>query len=120
MSRKSPTRWLFLALTLVMALASFSAFAQRSDGNIGGNATPGDTVTAVNTGTGLKREVVVDEDGKYRLSALPLGEYTVSIAREGTPVANFKLNVRPGVTTRIPTVSAASPTPVASQPAPAN
>lgn len=119
MSPKSNTRWLVLALSLLMALVSFSAWAQRTDGNVGGLAVAGDQITAVNTGTGLKRETVADQDGKYRLSSLPLGEYIVSVVRNGTPVANVKLNVRPGTTTRVPNLTADSK-PLAGQPAPAN
>jgi len=119
MSPKSKSRWLFVALSLCMTLVSFSAFAQRSDGNIGGVAAAGDQVIAVNTGTGLKREVTADQEGKYRVRSLPVGDYQVTILRNGETVASVKLPVRPGTTSRIPDL-AADAKPMASEPAPAN
>lgn len=120
MSPKSKTRWLFLALTVLMSLVSFSAMAQRSDGNIGGVAVAGDQVSAVSLGTGLKREAVADEDGKYRFRSLPTGEYQVTIVRGGATVANVKLFVRPGTTSRVPDQTSDRTTQTASQAAPAN
>lgn len=102
MSAVSKSRWLFLALSLLMTLVSFSAFAQRADGNIGGVAVAGDQILAVQDDTGFKRETVADEEGKYRFRSLPLGQYLVTITRDGNVVANVKVAVRPGTTTRIP------------------
>lgn len=120
MSPKFKTRWLFLALTMLMALVSFSAMAQRADGNIGGVAVAGDQVTAVSVGTGFKREAVADEDGKYHFRSLPTGEYLVTIRRGDATVANVKLFVRPGTTSRVPNQTANTTASTTSQPAPAN
>ena len=117
MARVSKTRWLFLALSLLMTLVSFSAAAQRADGNIGGDAIAGDQVSIQRTGTGLKRETVVEEGGKYRFRNLPLGEYRVTVTRNGETAGNFVVNVRPGSTARVPTVLADSEG--APEPAPA-
>ncbi|GGD56807.1 carboxypeptidase-like regulatory domain-containing protein [Pseudoxanthomonas indica] len=106
MALVSKSRWLFLALSLLMMLVSFSALAQRADGNIGGNAVAGDQVAVHNTGTGFKRETVVEEGGKYHFRNLPLGEYRVSVTRNGESVGNFVVNVRPGATARVPLVPA--------------
>lgn len=118
---KSKARWQFLALSLLMTLVSFSAWAQRTDGNIGGAGVAGDQVTATNLGTGLKRVAVADEEGKYRLAALPLGDYQVVITRGDATVANVKVTVRPGATTRLASVPTGDQArPVASQPPPAD
>lgn len=106
MSAVSKSRWLFLALSLLMTLVSFSAFAQRADGNIGGVAIAGDQIQAVQADTGFKRETTADEEGKYRFRSLPLGQYLVTITRNGNTVANVKVPVRPGTTTRIPDLKA--------------
>jgi hypothetical protein len=114
-------RWQYLALSLLLALVSFSALAQRADGNIGGDAVPGDQVQVQNTGTGFKRETVADEGGKYRFRNLPLGEYRVTVTRNGEAAGNFVVVVRPGATARAPKVVADTESPpAAAEPAPAN
>ena len=64
------------------ALVSTSAFAQQTTGHITGRvldaqgaAVPGATVTARNQATGFTRTVPTDEEGVYRLQALPVGNY---------------------------------------------
>lgn len=106
MSLVSSKRWLYLALSLMMALTSFSAFAQRVDGNIGGEAVAGDQISISNANIGVKRDTVADEQGKYRFRSLPLGEYDVKVTRNGESVGSFKVAVRPGATSRVPNVSA--------------
>lgn len=106
MSFMAKKRWLYLTLSLLMSLLSFSAFAQRSDGNIGGDAAPGDQICVVNTGTSLKRESVADASGKFRIRNLPVGEYRVTVTRNGETAGNFVVTVRPGATARVPSVAA--------------
>ncbi|MBB3277472.1 MULTISPECIES: carboxypeptidase-like regulatory domain-containing protein [unclassified Pseudoxanthomonas] len=96
---------LFAAATALL-LVAFTAFAQRADGNINGDASPGDKVYVANTGTGLKRETVADEDGKYRFRSLPLGTYEVKIVRGEENVLNATVTLRPGGTARPPTPKA--------------
>lgn len=96
---------LFAAATALL-LVALTAFAQRADGNINGDASPGDKVYVANTGTGLKRETVADEDGKYRFRSLPLGTYEVKIVRGEENVLNATVTLRPGGTARPPTPKA--------------
>ncbi len=91
------------ASAMALLLLAFTATAQRADGNINGDAAPGDKVYVANTGTGLKRETVADEDGKYRFRALPLGTYQVKIVRGEENVLNATVTLRPGGTARPPT-----------------
>lgn len=91
------------AAAWALLLVAFTATAQRADGNINGDAAPGDKVYVSNTGTGLKRETVADEDGKYRFRALPLGTYQVKIVRGEENVLNATVTLRPGGTARPPT-----------------
>ncbi len=76
---------LFVALTV-----SVPALAQQTTGNISGRvrdaqgaAVPGATITATNSQTGFTRTDVSDSEGVYRLSALPVGIYTVSSDLQG-------------------------------------
>lgn len=125
-SKASKSRGLWLALSSLMALlVSFSAFAQRSDGGISGDAQPGDHVVVQHTGTGFKREINADEDGNYRFRSVPLGEYKVTVTRgEGEVVLNALVNVRPGGTARPPKAAVRDGSngeaPASAEPAPAS
>jgi len=52
----------------------------------------GTVVKVSNQGTGLVREANTNEQGQYRLQLLPVGNYSVSVAKEG-----FSNQVRTGV-----------------------
>ena len=78
---------------ILLACALFlpaPVFAQQTTGTIAGRvvddqdaAVPGAVVTATNPVTGLGRETTSDENGLYRLAALPVGAYTVAAAVQG-------------------------------------
>jgi hypothetical protein len=85
-------RALALAVGTALALgASSAAFAQSTTGAIYGDAPVGanETVTIQST-SGINRTVTVDAQGKYSASSLPLGDYTVSLIRDGTTVDTRK------------------------------
>jgi outer membrane receptor protein involved in Fe transport len=70
-----------LALALTVLTAAGAA-AQQTSGNLSGRvldqqqaAVPGVTVTATNGATGFSRATTTDEEGIYRLTALPVGAY---------------------------------------------
>lgn len=68
--------------TVAAAVASILAaptivWAQTADSTLAGYATPGATVTAHNTATGLTRHGVVGGDGHYVIAGLPPGTYAV-------------------------------------------
>ena len=44
---------------------------------------PGATVRLSNAATGFVRDVVTDEEGRYRGLALPLGTYTIAVEMSG-------------------------------------
>ena len=78
---------LLLACALVLPAP---AVAQQTTGTIAGRvvddqdaAIPGAVVTAINPVTGLARETTSDENGLYRLAALPVGAYDVGAAVQG-------------------------------------
>jgi hypothetical protein len=79
------------ALTLGLAVglgASGMAFAQsNATGTIFGQATPGATVLVSNPATGFAREIPVDSNGRYRVTALPVGSYTVTLQQDGQAVS---------------------------------
>jgi hypothetical protein len=75
-------------LAVALALASSpAAFAQSTTGGIFGQApvAAGQTVV-VTSDTGLSREIPVDDRGRYSISQLPLGTYTVSLRANGQTI----------------------------------
>ena len=75
---------------LLLALFATPARTQTQLGTIFGTATdtsggvvPGVKVTALSSGTGVKREAITDMNGQYDVAGLPSGEYTVRLEKEG-------------------------------------
>ncbi len=93
-----------LALVLMtLAFAGAVSAQSNSSGNITGEAVTGDTVVAINADTGLKREIEIKKDGKYRMRSLPLGTYVVSIKHaDGTMGPSSTVTIRVGATVFIP------------------
>lgn len=69
--------------------------AQSTTGNIYGNVGQGATVT-VQSQTGLSRTATADNNGRYTISTLPAGTYTVTIERGGQVVSTRTVTVRVG------------------------
>lgn len=59
------------------------AMAQSTSGSIRGNAPAGTTITVKNT-SGFSRTIAVDADGRYSISSLPVGSYTVDAGGLGS------------------------------------
>lgn len=87
-----------------------------------GSVVPGTSLTARNTGTGQTRQVSSGDDGSYRFSGLPVGDYEISAEHDGfrtvqqggltlsvsqEAVVNFTLQV--GAVGQTVTVTAAAP-----------
>ncbi len=114
-----PKRFLTV-LSLLLLTLSFAASAQRANGNIGGNAAPGDQIAIQSSDTGFSRQATADKEGRYRFGSLPLGQYLVTITRGGIPVLKTAVQVRPGGTARPPTPqidAPATPEPPSAPPA---
>src|SRR5436190_1990895 len=86
-----------LVATTVWLLAFGSAFAQQTTGSIAGRvldpqaaAVPGAAVTARNPRTGFVRTETTDSSGLYRLAALPVGTYDVTVELAGFATTSHK------------------------------
>ncbi len=73
-----------------VVLAAISLWAQTFRGAINGTVVDASgasvadaNVKATNVGTGLVREAVTGPDGDYRFSELPLGDYTITVTKQG-------------------------------------
>src|SRR5690349_20307763 len=78
-----------LLLALSLSLLSARGWSQSQLGTVFGTITdrtgaviPGAEVTVVNVGTGLKRDASTDINGRYHVSGLPPGRYTVRVEKE--------------------------------------
>lgn len=84
------------------SLAMAPAYAQSATGGVAGRASAGDQITLVNTATGASRTVTVAADGSYRLSQLPVGDYSLQVSRSGQMVGTpLQVNVPLGGTATI-------------------
>src|SRR5262245_91615 len=72
---------LFLAAP-VFAQQTTGTLQGRVQDNTGG-VLPGVTVEATQANTGYSRTAVTDAQGVYRLTALPVGQYNVSVELSG-------------------------------------
>src|ERR1700754_2669226 len=89
-----------LALAIGLGTVSGAVFAQSTTGSIFGQAPEGagQTVT-VTSDTGVSRTVNVDAAGRYTVGSLPLGNYKVTLNRDGAAVdsrSNVTLRVGSG------------------------
>jgi outer membrane receptor protein involved in Fe transport len=80
----------FICALLAIAALATPAFAQQTTGNLAGRvvdeqgaALPGATVTGRNTETGFIRASETDAEGVYRLTALPVGTYDITVELSG-------------------------------------
>jgi outer membrane receptor protein involved in Fe transport len=80
-----------LALAIGLGSVSGAVFAQATTGAIFGQVPAGaGSTVSVTSDAGFTRDVTVDADGRYRASNLPLGNYTVSLKRDGAVVDSRK------------------------------
>jgi Carboxypeptidase regulatory-like domain/TonB dependent receptor len=98
-----------IAVVLVTTLVPRAADAQSTASISGvvkdseGSVLPGVSVTIKNDTLGTSQEVTTDAEGRYQVTALGAGSYTVSAALSGFKTATVKsVRVAPGQPTTIP------------------
>ncbi|UPG86466.1 TonB-dependent receptor [Luteibacter aegosomatis] len=93
-----------LALAICTCLAGAGVVhAQSTTGGLNGSVPAGGNESIViESGTGFRREVPVDERGRYSASQLPLGTYTVTLMRDGAVIDTRKdVTLRVGASTDV-------------------
>lgn len=65
-----------ILLAMALAATAGTAWAQATDGNIGGVATAGETIV-LRGDMGVTREIKIQKDGKFSVRHLPVGTYDV-------------------------------------------
>jgi hypothetical protein len=93
---------LSVALGACLSAAAPLAMAQAVTGAIAGRANAGDQIVITHEATGATRTVTVGRDGAYRITQLPIGDYTLSVMRDGRPIGEpVEVNVSVGGTTTV-------------------
>src|SRR5688572_5577952 len=88
-----------IVLVLVLATAAWAQATAQINGTVtdtSGGVLPGATVTAIQTDTGFRREVVTDADGSYTLTNLPIGPYRLEVTLPG-----FRTYIQTGIVLEI-------------------
>ncbi|MGB5939269.1 MAG: carboxypeptidase-like regulatory domain-containing protein, partial [Rhodanobacter sp.] len=98
-SNKALGRRTAVALAIAVGFGMTGAvYAQATTGSIFGQAQAGDSVL-IKSSSGVTRQVDVDSTGHYTVGSLPLGNYTVTLQRNGQAVdsrSNVTLRVGAG------------------------
>src|SRR5687767_14701672 len=89
--REVSSKIIFALAIFVMCLGlNIIVPAQTVTGTIKGNVVdtaeaivPGVSIEIVNIETGLKRNIVTNDDGYYQVTFLPIGSYTVTASKSG-------------------------------------
>ncbi len=100
---------ILFALVGFSLLLSPAIFAQQSDnGGLTGTVTdsngglvPNATVTVTNLGTNAKRTLTTDEEGRWTIAVLPLGNYEVTSEAEGFQLVKQTVTVVTSQTTSV-------------------
>ncbi|HEY1308655.1 MAG TPA: carboxypeptidase regulatory-like domain-containing protein [Vicinamibacterales bacterium] len=83
-------------LTADVAMAQATAEITGTVKDTSGAVLPGANVTATQTDTGFKRDVVTDTEGAFSLPALPIGPYQLEVALQG-----FKTSIQTGIVLQV-------------------
>ncbi|HEX7987338.1 MAG TPA: carboxypeptidase regulatory-like domain-containing protein [Duganella sp.] len=88
----------FGAAALTAAVTPPAMAQSNASGNIFGqvDAPSGASIVVENKETGLKRTALPEAGGRYQLTALPVGRYTVQLIREGKVANSSDVEVRVG------------------------
>lgn len=91
-----------LCAALAVSLSSVAHAQSNAAGAVFGEAQPGTTVLLENTQTGLKREISVGPDGRFRASSVPTGVYRVTATgADGRTQVRDSVNVNVGTSTPV-------------------
>ncbi len=83
-----------LSASAVMAQATAQITGTVKDTS--GGVLPGASVTATQTETGFKREVISDTDGVFILPSLPIGPYRLDVSLQG-----FRTSIQTGIVLQV-------------------
>ncbi len=96
------------ALGLALGLCFTGGLQAQTNtaGAVAGRAVAGDTITIENAATGYSRTITVGGDGSYRLSQVPIGQYTVTRKGADGSTSTRNASVSVGTSANVSFVSA--------------
>lgn len=94
-----------LCVALGLGFAAGVHAQSNTAGAVAGRANAGDTVTIENPATGFSRTITVGSDGQYRLSQVPIGQYTVTRKGPDGSTSTRTANVSVGTAANVSFVS---------------
>ncbi|MBP8081104.1 MAG: carboxypeptidase regulatory-like domain-containing protein [Arenimonas sp.] len=98
----TPVKGAVLGMAFALLFSAGAQAQTNSTGNIAGDATAGDVVVITNPKTGFTRKHTVGETGHYKVKALPLGVYVVTVQHaDGTVYLTQPTQVQIGRTSNI-------------------
>jgi len=75
----TPVKGAVLGVAFALLFSAGAQAQSNSTGNIAGDATAGDVVVINNPKTGFTRKLTVGEHGHYKVKALPVASYVVTV-----------------------------------------
>jgi hypothetical protein len=86
----------FGGMVLAGGMATTAYAQSNAAGTVYGTVTPGATVVLENVGTGLKRTITPDANGRLQATALPPGTYKAALIKGGATTATTQVEVLNG------------------------
>ena len=96
-----------LALALGLCVSGGAIAQTNTAGAVAGRAVAGDTITIEKAATGFSRTITVGGDGGYRLSQVPIGQYTVTRKGADGSTSTRTANVSVGIASNVDFATAA-------------
>lgn len=85
------------ALTVALGLCvAGGVHAQSTTGSIYGTVAGGEASVVISNNSGFSRSISADASGRYSLSTLPVGNYTITVQRDGQVVGTREVTIRAG------------------------
>ncbi len=95
-----------LAVALGMGFAASVQAQTNTAGAVSGRATAGDTITIENAATGFSRTITVGGDGSFRVSQIPIGQYTITRKGADGTTSTRTANISVGTAANVSFVAA--------------
>src|SRR5271166_2760700 len=92
---------LFLTTSTWLGAQAINSTLQGRVSDTTGAVIPEATVTATNTGTGLKRSATASSAGEYQIGGLPAGDYTVEAEKQGFQSSAKKIHLDLGASANV-------------------
>ncbi len=97
------------AVALALGLGAAPAvFAQSTTGSLFGQVPASGESIHLESASGVSRDLSVDENGRYRSPGLPVGDYSVTLMRDGAAVETRTVQVKVGTATEVSFAAASS------------